>query len=354
MTLEMDFLLKPISAEHPCGEDLSFSPLFDEIAEARREDDPTLDQGAWVAALKVADWPRVIEKTSAALTAQTKDLRLVAWLVEALGKTESFAGIAIGFDLLDKLCERYWPELHPQLDGEDAEARIGNFNWTIARITSLVRELPLTSNTRLLISYHDHQAAQTLRTAIERDPDEAERLAYGKITMADVSAAVEKSGDDFYRQLLPEQTAAKAAAERLAQRLDALLGVDGPNFSPLIAAIEDIRILTRQLAENAGLSSGDKPAPTAGQGGNDASEGGGVAGPLRSRAQALAQLRQVAEFFRRTEPHSPVAYLADRAAKWGEMPLHTWLRTVLKDGGTLTDLEELLGVETAGRDGRDS
>ncbi|MGT2434431.1 hypothetical protein ACU4HD_47795 [Cupriavidus basilensis] len=38
----------------------------------------------------------------------------------------------------------------------------------------------------------------------------------------------------------------------------------------------------------------------------------------------MNQLRDVAEFFRQTEPHSPVAYLAARAAKWGDMPLHAW------------------------------
>ena len=68
-------------------------------------------------------------------------------------------------------------------------------------------------------------------------------------------------------------------------------------------------------------------------------------GPLQTRDQALAQLREVAEFFRRTEPHSPVAYLADKAASWGEMSLHLWLRTVLKNDETLSGLEELLGVQ---------
>jgi type VI secretion system protein ImpA len=52
----------------------------------------------------------------------------------------------------------------------------------------------------------------------------------------------------------------------------------------------------------------------------------------------------VAEFFRRTEPHSPVAYLADKAASWGEMTLHDWLRAVMKSGTTLEQIEELLGV----------
>jgi type VI secretion system ImpA family protein len=71
----------------------------------------------------------------------------------------------------------------------------------------------------------------------------------------------------------------------------------------------------------------------------------GHSGPLRSRAEAIAQLRAVAEFFRRTEPHSPVTHLADKAAQWGEMPLHAWLKTVIKDNAALSHVEELLGLQ---------
>jgi type VI secretion system protein ImpA len=63
-----------------------------------------------------------------------------------------------------------------------------------------------------------------------------------------------------------------------------------------------------------------------------------------SRAQALAQLREIAAFFRRTEPHSPVAYLAEKAAEWGMQPLHVWLREVVKDAASLQHVQELLGV----------
>jgi type VI secretion system protein ImpA len=75
-----------------------------------------------------------------------------------------------------------------------------------------------------------------------------------------------------------------------------------------------------------------------------AQEGGVIGGPLRTRAEALQQLRAVADFFRHTEPHSPVAYLADRAAQWGDMPLHDWLRAVVKDQAVLATMQELLGV----------
>ena len=57
----------------------------------------------------------------------------------------------------------------------------------------------------------------------------------------------------------------------------------------------------------------------------------------------MQQLRLVADFFRRTEPHSPVAYLADKAASWGDMPLHLWLRSVIRDPGAIAGVEELLG-----------
>ena len=81
-----------------------------------------------------------------------------------------------------------------------------------------------------------------------------------------------------------------------------------------------------------------------------------LAGPGANFIMALMWLvfglLLVAEFFRRTEPHSPVAYLADKAASWGEQPLHVWLKTVVKDAGALAHVDELLGIERdAGRGG---
>ena len=65
---------------------------------------------------------------------------------------------------------------------------------------------------------------------------------------------------------------------------------------------------------------------------------------IDSREKALDCLREVAQFFRQTEPHSPVAYLAEKAARWGEMPLHEWLHRVLGDGDALTRLRDVLDV----------
>jgi len=70
----------------------------------------------------------------------------------------------------------------------------------------------------------------------------------------------------------------------------------------------------------------------------------------QDRADALCRLAAVAEYFRKTEPHSPVAYLVQRAVRWGEMPLEEWLREVIHDESVLGQLRETLGLKEADGD----
>ena len=68
------------------------------------------------------------------------------------------------------------------------------------------------------------------------------------------------------------------------------------------------------------------------------------AGYRCTAAEALARLAEVAEYFRQTEPHSPVSYLVQRAIAWGQMPLDTWLADVIKDTSVLEGIRETLGI----------
>jgi type VI secretion system protein ImpA len=107
----------------------------------------------------------------------------------------------------------------------------------------------------------------------------------------------------------------------------------------------EVGALSEDGSDQASDVQGDAPGNQDTHADGSSAAAGGQKGPLRSRAQALQQLRDVAAFFRRTEPHSPVAYLAEKAVKWGDMPLHEWLRKVVKDQGSMSYLHELLGVE---------
>lgn len=351
MQFSIEQLLEPIATNVPCGGDLSFSSHFDEIAEARRADDPTLEQGEWIAAIKDADWQAVIDRCSRLLHSESKDLRIAVWLTEALGKTNGFGGLAQGCTLVARLLNQYWDSVHPQPEDGDQELRIGNLSWLITRLAQLLRETPVTHSYLGNFSTADFEAARALQAQLDRDPDFAEELGQNKLTLAKFSASQNKTEREFYLNLVDDFGKLETAWQQLSKVIDERLGVDGPAFTPVNESLEGVSMLVQRLARQAGILNTDAPLDEAIPATQEPAALGasaGIGGPIKTRAQALQTLHQVAEYFRRTEPHSPVAYLAATAVKWGDMPLHLWLRSVMKDGGELAHLEELLGLGTPG------
>lgn len=344
--MNFDALLAPVSDASPCGEDLSFSAEFDAIQELRRADDPTLDQGEWITALKSADWPGVLAQCEQLLVLRSKDLRVAAWLTDASARTAGYAGLADGLTLCRMLCERFWADLHPQLDDDgDTEQRGGTLRWLLAQVEALAPQLPVLHHGARTCSLRDIESAQALARSAGRADEAAP--AGSRITPDDIAAARRGTPREFFAVNLGDAQRAQQALAELQQALDPRMGADGPGFTAARRALEDAVHAVERLAREAdpfGTATAFAPgdAMVAAQ---DAAASMAITGALRTRAEALQQLRTVAAFFRRTEPHSPVAYLADRAARWGEMPLHAWLRAVMKDPGSLSHIEELLGIE---------
>ena len=340
--LELDELLAPISDSSPSGEDLSFSLEYDAIQEARRADDPSLEQGEWITDLKSADWPAVARQSSQLLQQRSKDLRLAVWWAEAQTQVHGFAGLARGYRLVTGLCERFWDDVHPQVEDDDLEQRIGNIGWLIGHSTEWLRRLPLTEAPQGRFGLAQFEVAR----ARPGDPSVEPPLELLEAARRDTPHA-------FYQQLtglLPECREALAALEDCVDRR---LGRDGPSFTALREQLAHLGDVANRFAREAGVLIDGEPPSTANV---DARDPGIASTPAAaivssgapvSRREAIAQLRRVAEYFRRTEPHSPVAYLADKAASWGEMPLHVWLKRVIKDGDTLSQMEEMLDVGDA-------
>lgn len=341
-------LLIPISAADSCGEDISFSSEVDAIAKARMYDDPTLDQGEWVVALKEADWPFVAARCAKLIEAKSKDLRLAVWLAEAQAKTRGFRGLGDAYAVLAGLCEHYWDGLHPQPDDGEYEQRVGNLAWLLARTPLLVKQMALTENAAYTLADFEsvrQRAGNTEATPAQNwgapPPDAGQ-------TLAELEAERRRNSTRFNDALLADAEYCLATLLQLERIVDERLGADGPGFSAARDALAGVIHFIKPLAS----ADAAAPSPAAladGAAGGVAASAPGVAagGPIRNRAQALAQLRTVAEFFRATEPHSPVAYLADKAARWGELPLHLWLRSVIKDPAAIADLDELLGAADA-------
>ncbi|MCS0631043.1 type VI secretion system protein TssA [Telluria mixta] len=336
-------LLAPISDAAPCGADLAFSPELDAIARARQFDDPSLAQGEWVTDLKEADWGFVVDRCARLLAEQTKDLRLAVWLTEAAARRHHLRGLGEGFRVLAGLCDRFWDQgLYPEADGGDQEQRIGNLAWILSRTRALVREMPLTEGRGTAYSTVDFEAAR--RRAAAGDTETPPRLA-------DMEAAKRGNSTAYIEAMRANAEGCLDALAQLERAADERLGQDSPGFSQAREAVQALlHALPAPAAAPQAVVPAEAPAdPAAGAQAVVATPQpqAVVAGSIRSRADAIAQLRTIAKFFRETEPHSPVSYFAEKAASAGEQDLHTWLRAVIKDQAALAHVEELLGVPPA-------
>jgi type VI secretion system protein ImpA len=152
-----------------------------------------------------------------------------------------------------------------------------------------------------------------------------------------------------------------AHAQRFRWWMDEKFQRETPGLKALERTLDEVRSLLEKIVKEKRISE-PYPGELATQEGmaEDALTNGqaGAAvgarlstGAVRTRQEALNRLAEVAEYFRQTEPHSPISYLVQRAIKWGQMPLEAWLEDVIKDSSVLGSLRETLGIKNDFSDG---
>jgi type VI secretion system protein ImpA len=268
--------------------------------------------------------------------------------------TRGHEGLHQGLRLCTELCDRYWDDIHPLAEDGDMAQRAGNIAWLLQRLVHLTPTRPITRGRQgAQWSLQDWVVARTQQGRATTEPGQDDR-----VTAEQFMRALRETPREWFRQTVQHARQSHAQLLQWQALIDDRLGDEGPSFVPakeaLASAVDELDRLARELGitddtQGADMTNADAAGiqreaahPIAAVAGSPDSAVRG--GPVQSRAQALQQLREVASYFRRTEPHSPVAYLADKAVSWAEMPLHEWLRHVVKDPGSMSHLQELLGI----------
>jgi type VI secretion system protein ImpA len=358
--IDVEAMLSPVPGDNPAGESQQYTGLYDEIKEARRADDQ-LAQGDWVREAKVADWFRTASLTTDALTAKTKDLQICAWMTEALVKLYGFAGLRDSLKVMNGLHENFWDHLYPEEDEGDLEARANAVSWMERQAAAALKEVPITKSSDgqafNSIDWEDSNAFNVGPEVASDVAEERKRRAAeeGKVTSEEWLKAKGATPRAFYETTHATLAECWENFQALDRSIDERYRNQAPAMTELKKVLDSVRTVVEKIVKEKRLlepgpvtvsDAGD--AATAADGNGHASGGGGFAvasGPIRTRAEAISRLSEVATFFRQTEPHSPVAYLVERAIKWSQMPLETWLASVIKDDTVLGSLRETLGVE---------
>jgi type VI secretion system protein ImpA len=126
-----------------------------------------------------------------------------------------------------------------------------------------------------------------------------------------------------------------------------------PGLSTLQKSLDTVhtqikKLLDQKRAEEPDPIEIEEPAEVGADGvaGSVAIASGSPTGAIQSRRDALKRLADIADYFQKTEPHSPLSYLINRAVKWGNMPLESWLKDVIKDESVLSQIHQTLGFNT--------
>ena len=357
--IDVEAILQPIAGDNPAGKDVRHGKDFDVLKEARRQEE-VLNQGDWQRDAKVADWPKAIQLATKILTEQSKDLQVATWLVEALLKRHGFAGLRDGLKILRGLHANFWDGLYPAIENGDLEYRSGKLDALNKLLPFAVNNTPLVrasdGTSYSYVHWKESQDIENLRRAAASESEKRrqldEALKEGKLEGEKFDKAVAGTPLTHCSALLEQLSNCWDAYEQLDEVLDQKYGEAAPSLSAVKDAVGECRSLMNSIVKKKGGVGLDIIAtPEAGAEGTGATGAmatvGAFSGGLdpRDRSEALRRLAAVAEFFRKTEPHSPISYLVQRAARWGEMPLEEWLREVIKDDSVLGGVRETLGIK---------
>ncbi len=355
--LEIEGLLAPIPGEAPAGADLraDYSPtslyfrLRDARADARAAEraadaDPDAETG-------LADgWRQVRALAASALAEQSKDLEIAAWLTEALVRSHGLAGLAFGAELLCALADRYWAEVFPRPDEDGLVTRLApitglNGEGGDGTLMQPLRKLPLFpaldgGSIRLF------QFEQSAELATLADSKRAEsRVKAGVKPFEQAESEARAAGAAHFAALRAQARAALSAWQAMGEALDRLAGPDSPpsgRVREILARVVEIAVRYAPPEQIEG-----EGAAAAGDGSADAGQSSGPGGPRKvaTREDALRTLAELADFFRRTEPHSPLSYTIDEAIRRARLTWPELLAEVVSDDGVRRNILFGLGIK---------
>ncbi len=360
--IDMDALLAPIAEDAPAGRDLredfsaqsTYYRLRDARAEARAAErqadaDPSAESGM------PPQWRQVRALAIQALSGQSKDIEVAAWLTEALVRLEGPRGLAAGAHLIAKLAEAYWDQnLYPVPDedgiatlvapvtGLNGEGGDGTLAQPLRKLTLFRRP---DGSDMAFWQYKQSEQLATMETARA-----AQKVAAGVTPMDAVEKEARAAGMAHFAALRTALQAAFDAWLAMGEVLDAKAGMDGPPTRAVRELLEELLGVARKYAPaEEAVAESDAGAPGTADGAASGGTSGGMMprGPLAgavNREDMLKELSRIADYFRRTEPQSPLAYTLEEAIRRGRMTWPELLAEIVSDTTVRDGILMQLGI----------
>ena len=363
--LNIEELLAPVSEDNAAGIDLrndeSPDALYYKLKDARNsaraiernsfpgdenEDHPEKEY-----------WKLILSKAPEALK-QSKDLEIAAWLTEALIREDGFAGLKEGFTLINGLIHNFWDGLYPLPDEDGISTRVAvlvglnGINNSIGTLIAPINTAPLTAEG----DYSAWSYTQAQELDKTKDPvAKKKKMDSGAVPVNTIITAVKPSQSDFYVNLDADLDSTISEFSAFTDKLDELCGDDAPPSSNIRKSLESAKKTLLVIAKNildpmveveieASENGPEAPSSNVVSSTTTSNADFKATGNIKGRLDAFKTLQAVAEFFKRTEPHSPIGFTIERVVRWGDMSLPQLLEELVPDPQAKDYYEKLVGI----------
>ncbi|MDH5446472.1 MAG: type VI secretion system protein TssA [Gammaproteobacteria bacterium] len=362
--IDVESLVNPISDENSVGADIrqdsSPASLYNQIKDARSAaraaERHSLFDGDNSEAM--SNWYKIIDLAPEILQNHAKDLEVASWLTEALIRRAGFQGLRDGFAVIRGLIDNYWDSLYPLPDEEDGmETRLASLTGLNGEgaegvLIAPIRNVTITEGGEPgPFSFWQYKQALDIQKIADEDTrsKKAGKIGY---TLEDIENAVASTDAEFYINLCDDVSISINEYREISRALDNLCGThESPPTSNIINTLEDALSVLKHVARFKlpveSSNEDDMGQDVTDINGTSVAGSSGVpAGAIKTREEAFRHLKNIANYFRKTEPHSPISYIIDKAVRWGDMDLDELMRELIPDSSSRDYYSSLTGVKT--------
>jgi type VI secretion system protein ImpA len=340
-SFDIDDLLREVSPDTPCGEDLEYDSAFGEL-ERSAQGKAEQQIGDSIIEAEEPDW-REVQKLSLALFSRTKDIRVAVYLTRASLKISGYLGLRDGLTLLERLLQQYWDGVYPELDADDNNDPTMRINALVTlcdeqMMLQPLRQSPLVSS-RMMGRFGLRDLAIAAGHLQPADPSET-------VDMAAINAAFMDADPEELQITVDAVNQSIEAINHIETFITEQVGVaNAASFADLLSVLKEAnQALSEQLAKR-GIGTQEESEPAEGEGDTTDSaapkKSAALSGEINSREDVIRALNKIQDYYSKYEPTSPLPLLMERSKKLVNMSFMEIIQNMAPDG--LSQIEAIKG-----------
>ena len=372
--ISVDQILNPISLNTPCGVNVRQASgeaweLYNQLKDARntqrKEEKNSIEQEEKLT-VNPKGWKKVFQLSQKLLIEHTKDIEVLSWFLEALARINSFQGMVDGFGIFEEMLKKFGSNMYPSKDEDDDDASQKLLSISVLsgkyEIGTLVT--PIYYNTIIPLRSKDNINSWSIREALKKTNKTTKDTSVETLVKLDlIKSALVQINKNSFDIILRDSSKCLSAFKKFTLELSNVFAMNAPNLSSLAESLEYCCGLVnsiKSLVDKKNTEIEDDKKNTDIEENKEKVETVITKEKTKTiqnnlsiqnltykdinRESAVKILGVLSEFFKFSQPHSPISYSIDRIKNWAQSSLEEIMKDILEDEMVRDNYSKITGV----------